>query len=209
VTYETLIVTVEAGVGQILLNRPEQRNALNHTLLDELNAALVALDADEDVRAIVVSGAGRVFCSGLDVSDPKIRVNRDIDEATEVRAWELDTPIVGALNGAAIGVGLTLPLQWDIRIAAEDAPLSFAFSRLGLIPEAGSHWFLPRLVGSSIAAELLLTGATVYRGRGRDDGSGVALRAGRRGAGGGHRDRPRHRRERVPGVGDRGEAAAA
>jgi enoyl-CoA hydratase/carnithine racemase len=157
-TYETLIVTVEAAVGQILLNRPEQRNALNHTLLDELNAALVALDADEEVRAIVVSGAGRVFCAGLDVSDPQIRVNRDIDEAGEVRAWELDTPIIGALNGAAIGVGLTLPLQWDIRIAAEDAPLSFAFSRLGLIPEAGSHWFLPRLVGSSIAAELLLTG---------------------------------------------------
>jgi enoyl-CoA hydratase/carnithine racemase len=157
-TYENVIVTVEAGVGQILLNRPEQRNAVNHALLDELNGALIALDADEDVRAIVVSGAGRVFCAGLDVSDPDIRVNRDITERTEVRAWELDTPIIGALNGAAIGVGLTLPLQWDIRIAAEEAPLSFAFSRLGLIPEAGSHWFLPRLIGSSRAAELLLTG---------------------------------------------------
>lgn len=157
-TYETIIVTSEDGVGQILLNRPEQRNALNLRLLDELNHALVALDAAEDVRAIVVSGVGKAFCAGVDVVDPPAGFNRDIDDSTEVRAWRLNTPIIGALNGAAIGVGLTLPLQWDIRLAAVDAPLAFAFTRLGLIPEAGAHWFLPRLVGSSRAAELLLTG---------------------------------------------------
>jgi enoyl-CoA hydratase/carnithine racemase len=158
VNYETVLVSSEDGVGQILLNRPEQRNALNLRLLDELNHALVTLDADEDVRAIVVSGVGKAFCAGVDVVDPPAAFNRDIDEATEVRAWRLNTPIIGALNGAAIGVGLTLPLQWDIRLAAADAPLAFAFTRLGLIPEAGAHWFLPRLVGSSRAAELLLTG---------------------------------------------------
>lgn len=156
--YETLIVTSEDGVGQILLNRPEQRNALSLTLLDELNHALVTLDAAEDVRAIVVSGVGKAFCAGVDLVDPPASFNRDIDESSEVKAWRLATPIIGALNGAAIGVGLTLPLQWDIRLAAEDAPLAFAFTRLGLIPEAGAHWFLPRLVGQSRAAELLLTG---------------------------------------------------
>lgn len=157
-TYQTLIVTSEGGIGQILLNRPEQRNALSLTLLDELNHALTTLDAAEDVRAIVVSGVGKAFCAGVDLVDPPASFNRTIDDATETRAWRLDTPIIGALNGAAIGVGLTLPLQWDIRLAAQDAPLAFAFTRLGLIPEAGAHWFLPRLIGASRAAELLLTG---------------------------------------------------
>lgn len=156
--YETLLVTAEDGIGQILLNRPRQRNALNITLLDELFAAFRELDADEDVRAIVVSGVGDVFCAGVDLAQPPSSFDRDIDESKETRAWELDTPIIGALNGAAIGVGITLPLQWDIRIVAEDAPISFAFARLGLIPEAGCHWFLPRLVGLSTATELLLTG---------------------------------------------------
>jgi enoyl-CoA hydratase/carnithine racemase len=153
-----LIVTSEDGIGLILLNRPEQRNALSLTLLDELNHALTTLDAAEEVRVIVVSGSGKAFCAGVDLVDPPPSFNRSIEEDTEVRAWRLNTPIIGALNGAAIGVGLTLPLQWDIRLAAEDAPLAFAFTRLGLIPEAGAHWFLPRLVGSSRAAELLLTG---------------------------------------------------
>ena len=159
--YETLLISSDGQVGQILFNRPERRNALTPQLLDEFNHALLALDRDESVRAIVVSGAGDSFCPGADLRELGTKFDRLIDEDTEVRAWELRTPIIGAINGAAIGVGITLPLQWDIRIAAQDAPISFAFVRRGLVPEAGSHWFLPRLIGASRAMDLLLTGRRI------------------------------------------------
>lgn len=157
-TYETIEVSVTDRVCRVMFNRPEKRNALNLTLLQELNAALRAADADEDVRAIVVGGNGASFCSGVDLTEGRTNFDRDLETEHETHAWELHTPIIGAIHGAAIGVGLTLPLQWDIRVIAEDAVLSFAFARLGLIPEAGAHWFLPRLIGASLAADLLLTG---------------------------------------------------
>jgi len=156
--YQTIEVSVADRVCRIMFNRPEKRNALNLTLLHELGDALRAADADEHVRAIVVGGNGATFCSGVDLTEGRTNFDRDLQTEHEVHAWQLNTPIIGAIHGAAIGVGLTLPLQWDIRVIAEDAVLSFAFVRLGLIPEAGAHWFLPRLIGASQAAELLLTG---------------------------------------------------
>jgi enoyl-CoA hydratase/carnithine racemase len=156
--YETIEVSVNDRVCRVMFNRPEKRNALNLTLLHELNAALRAADADRDVRAIVVGGNGASFCAGVDLAEGRTNFDRDLQTEHEIRAWEMHTPIIGAIHGAAIGVGLTLPLQWDIRVVAEDAVLSFAFTRLGLIPEAGAHWFLPRLIGASQAADLLLTG---------------------------------------------------
>jgi enoyl-CoA hydratase/carnithine racemase len=156
--YETLEVSISDRVCTVMFNRPQKGNALNLTLLHELNAALRAADADEDVRAIVVGGNGKNFCSGVDLTEGRTNFDRDVETEHEIHAWELHTPIIGAIHGAAIGVGLTLPLQWDIRVVAENAVLSFAFARLGLIPEAGAHWFLPRLIGASQAADLLLTG---------------------------------------------------
>jgi enoyl-CoA hydratase/carnithine racemase len=156
--YEAIEVSVADRVCRIMFNRPEKRNALNLTLLHELNTALRRADADDDIRAIVVAGNGPTFCSGVDLTEGRTNFDRDLNTEFEIHAWELHTPIIGAIHGAAIGVGLTLPLQWDIRVIAEDAVLSFAFARLGLIPEAGAHWFLPRLIGASQAADLLLTG---------------------------------------------------
>lgn len=154
--FETLVVTVKDGICRILLNRPERQNAFSLTLLDELWSALRRADEDPVVRVIVVSAAGRVFCSGLDTSADDQVSERDTSH--DVHPWRLSTPIIGAINGSAIGVGLTLPLQWDIRIVAEEAKLAFPFVRLGLVPEAASTWLLPRIAGSAMAMELLLTG---------------------------------------------------
>lgn len=156
--YSTIVTTDDRGIRQVTFNRPERRNAFTLQLLNELNDAFRTADDDPAIRVIVVTGAGSAFCAGLDTSEDRDGFERDIDELDELRAWRLNTPVIAAINGAAIGVGLTLPVQWDIRVVAEDAPLSFAFARLGLLPEAGVHWFLPRLIGASAAMELLLTG---------------------------------------------------
>lgn len=158
-TFDTLLVSVDDGICHVVLNRPERQNAFSLTLLDELWEALRLADENDAVRAIVVSAAGRVFCSGLDASAAEEDAPvSERDTSRDIHPWRLSTPVIGAINGSAIGVGLTLPLQWDIRIVAEDAKLAFPFVRLGLVPEAASTWLLPRLTGSSVAMELLLTG---------------------------------------------------
>jgi enoyl-CoA hydratase/carnithine racemase len=130
------------------------------------------LEADDDVRAIVVTGAGDAFCSGFDISDPAAfgadmhkehdeQLGVDSDTMSErVAYWRMATPVIGAINGSAIGAGLTVPMLYDVRFAAEDAKLSFRFTRLGILPDAASHWLLPRIVGVSRAMELLMTGRT-------------------------------------------------
>src|SRR5439155_4325058 len=157
--------------------RPERMNAYTARLGLELRHALAAFDVREDIRAIVVTGAGRAFCAGADlegggdtfsggsggVSDRE-ELARRYAPATDREPWEMHTPIIGAINGPAVGVGLTLTMQWDMRIAAEDAKLGFAYSRGGVSPELGSQWLVPRLVGVSRGLELLLTGKLV-RGR--------------------------------------------
>jgi enoyl-CoA hydratase/carnithine racemase len=167
--YDTILVDVDRGVCTITLNRPEQRNAINLAMQKELFGALRAADADDDVRVIVLTGAGRAFCSGIDLTeggfgdeyreahDAELGVNADTIWE-QVAYWQMTTPIIGAINGAAIGAGLTLPLVCDLCYVADDARLQFAFTRLGVAPDAGSTWLVPRLVGAARAMELLLSG---------------------------------------------------
>lgn len=176
-TYETLLVDVDGGVATVTFNRPEQHNAINLQMEKDLHDALWSLERDESVRAIVVTGAGRSFCSGVDISSGGAAFGADAhaehDAALGVSSdtlwervayWTMDTPVIGAINGAAIGVGLTLPMLFDVRYVAEDAKLSFVFTRRGIIPEANSTWLVPRLVGLSRGLELLLSGRT-FTGR--------------------------------------------
>ena len=169
-TYESLLLEVDRGVALVTLNRPEHLNAFNRRMTQDFFAALDELEADDDVRAIVVTGAGRAFCAGADLSegfsgdDSGSGSGEDRRSAVDVRPWEMRTPVIAAINGAAVGMGLTYPLLWDIRIAAEDAKLGLVFTRRGLLPEGNSLWLLPRLVGASRALELLLTGR-IFDGR--------------------------------------------
>lgn len=163
VEYQTLLVAQAAGVTTITLNRPEQLNAFDATMTAELSDAIVRFDAEDATRAIVVTGAGRAFSAGADVSGSRPPGSDDDAPAGPVepprlRPWELRTPIIAAINGAAVGMGLTYPMMWDIRIVAEDAKLGFVFTRRGLVPEGNASWLLPRLVGAGTALELLLTG---------------------------------------------------
>lgn len=162
-------VTIEDrgdGVALVWLDRPDRGNAFTFAMQAELHEALAALDLDEGIRAIVVTGRGRFFSTGADLESGGSTFAQTADEtaslrravSSRTRPWNLNTPVIGALNGAAVGLGLTLTLQWDIRVFANDAKYGFVFPKRGLTPEAGSAWFLPRLVGLSRATELLLTG---------------------------------------------------
>ena len=165
--YRTITVEEWKGIALVTLNRPEELNAFTPLMGRELGHAFTQLDSSESVRAIVVTGQGRAFCVGaaLDESGSAFTGGTDIDEAigpplSSIKPWQLNTPVLAAINGAAAGVGLTYALQWDIRIVARDAKLAFPFTRRGLIPEANSLWLLSRAIGSSRGLELLLTGRT-------------------------------------------------
>lgn len=165
--YQTILVEVTDGVALVTLNRPDQLNAFTPRMGRELGHAFVRLEASEDVRAIVVTGAGRGFCAGaaLDDEGSTFRGGPNSEDPmgpaiSDLSPWEMTTPILAAINGPAVGLGLTYPLGWDIRLAATDAKLAFSFTRRGLVPEANSLWLLSRAVGSSRALELLITGRT-------------------------------------------------
>lgn len=160
----TLHTSIEHRVATITLDRPERLNAYTVEMGIELYGALHACDQDDEVRAIVVTGAGRAFCAGADLEaggatfarERAWQAARELEHKTS--PWVLKTPVIAAINGPAVGIGATLPLQWDIRLASDRAKIGFVFVRRGICPEAGSTWILPRLVGSARAAELLLTG---------------------------------------------------
>jgi len=170
--YEFVEIDVDdAGVAVVTLNRPEAKNAMNLAMTHEVADALWSLDADDAVRVIIMTGAGSAFCAGVDISEGAATFdaagheehNTELgvtDESITDRfaLWRMRTPTIAAINGAAIGAGLTVTLLFDIRIAADDAKLRFPFVRMNLIPEASSTWILPRLVGVSKALELFLTG---------------------------------------------------
>lgn len=171
----TVLTELRDGVATITLNRPDRMNAFTWRLGNDLNDALVRFDADDEVRAIVVTGAGRAFCAGADLG----RGSRTFDRGgaddpgdprergplgPQLHPWQVRKPILAAINGAAVGVGLTIPLQYDMRIAAEDAKLGFVFVQRGVMPELASTWILPRLVGTARACDLLLSGR-IIRGR--------------------------------------------
>jgi enoyl-CoA hydratase/carnithine racemase len=165
-SYEALLVEIDQGVALVTLNRPDKLNAIDRRMRGELFDALWAFEADDSVRAVVVTGAGRAFCAGADLDDGfGGRTSDDGGDGAaprpsvpDMRPWEMRTPILAAINGAAVGMGLTYPLMWDIRIAADDAQLGLVFTRRGLLPEGNSLWLLARLIGASRALELLLTG---------------------------------------------------
>jgi enoyl-CoA hydratase/carnithine racemase len=166
----TVLCEVKDGVAELTLNRPERMNAFSPQMAVELIQAFRRLGEDDSVRVIVVTGAGRAFCAGADLGggDQTFagrETDGDADEvlprdarARNIQPWKLPKPVIAAINGHAIGVGLTLPLQFDIRIAAVDAKLSFAFVQRGIMPELASTYILPRLIGIARASDLLLTG---------------------------------------------------
>lgn len=157
-------VEIDGPVAVVYLDRPARRNAYTPRMATELHDALVALDADEAIRAIVVTGRGAHFSVGADLDlDWRERQAHDVESLTDpaTAPWALATPIIGAINGDAIGVALTWAMQWDIRVVAEHARIAFSFNRIGIIPDRNSTWLLPRLVGFATAMDLLLTGRTV------------------------------------------------
>jgi enoyl-CoA hydratase/carnithine racemase len=178
---------VADGVATITLDRPDRMNAFTAVMATELAAAATAADADDAVRVVVVTGAGRAFCAGADLGggggtfrdrgrpDPVARgsvdgVPRDWGGIASLPFAALRKPVIAAVNGPAVGIGVTMTLPMDVRIAAESARFGFVFARRGIVPEAASTWFLPRVVGISQAMEWVATGrvfdaAEALRGR--------------------------------------------
>ncbi len=162
--YQTLLTDVSDKVATIWLNRPERRNAFSADMTRELHEAFARFEADDEVRAIVVTGTGKYFSAGADLGRGGSTFARPdgtgqpADAVQRAEPGRMRTPVIAAMNGSAVGMGLTLPLGWDIRFAAADAKYGFVFTRRGLVPEAGATWMLPRLVGVSRAMELLLSG---------------------------------------------------
>jgi enoyl-CoA hydratase/carnithine racemase len=168
VAYETLLTEVRDRVMTVTLNRPDRLNAFTTQMMFDWLDVLDAIDADDDVRAVIVTGAGRGFCAGADLGgggktfdasrEEKIDEHRDGGGRVTLRIFECKKPIIAAVNGAAVGVGATMTLPMDVRIASEDARFGFVFARRGIVPEAASSWFLPRVVGISQAMEWVATG---------------------------------------------------
>src|SRR6185312_274593 len=168
-SFEEIRYEVADQVLTITLNRPERLNAFTPTMGRELIEAFDRADADDDVRAIIVTGEGRGFCAGADLGgggstfDWRDRQNadevpRDGGGQVALRIFESTKPVIAAINGPAVGVGITMTLPMDIRLAADGAKIGFVFTRRGIVPEACSSWFLPRLVGISQAMEWAATG---------------------------------------------------
>jgi enoyl-CoA hydratase/carnithine racemase len=168
VRYETLRTELRDGVSTLTLHRPERLNAFTPRMMEELLAVFDEIDADDDVRAVIVTGAGRGFCAGADLGgggstfdasgEESLDAHRDGGGRVTLRIFESRKPVIAAINGPAVGVGATMTLPMDIRIASDEARFGFVFCRRGIVPEAASSWFLPRVVGISQAMEWVATG---------------------------------------------------
>jgi enoyl-CoA hydratase/carnithine racemase len=179
--YETIKYEVAEQILTITLNRPDKLNAFNATMQREVIAAFDEADKDDNIRAIIVTGAGRAFCAGADLSSGADTFDRDARRGAirrladgrpdysdpnardgggqvTLRIFKCLKPVIAAVNGAAVGIGVTMQLAMDIRIAAQEARFGFVFSQRGIVPEAASSWFLPRIVGISQALEWCFTG---------------------------------------------------
>ena len=170
-TYEHIELEIADGIATIWMNRPDKMNAFTELMRYEIIDALDHTDADDDVRAVIFTGRGRAFCAGADLSSGegtfsrggsdimgRNGVPRDGGGTVSLRIYESKKPVIGAINGAAVGVGVTMTLPMDIRLASTAAKFGFVFSRRGIVPEAASSWFLPRLVGISRAMEWVASG---------------------------------------------------
>jgi len=174
--YTTITTVITDGVMVLTLNRPDRLNAFTLVMMHEMIAALDAADADDAVRAVIVTGAGRGFCAGVDLDDPDAftaarpdpasqdpavwdnPANRDMGGVLALRLFNCLKPVIAAVNGPAVGIGMTMQLPMDIRIASDTARFGFVFARRGIVPEAASSWFLPRIVGMSQALEWCYSG---------------------------------------------------
>jgi enoyl-CoA hydratase/carnithine racemase len=169
--FREILYEVADAVVTITLNRPDRLNAVTARTIEELLAAFDRADADDGVRAVIVTGAGRAFCAGADLGaggatfDRRARgeaaraeEHRDGGGRVTLRIFDLKKPVIAAINGPAVGFGVTLTLPMDVRLASTAARIGFVFVRRGVVPEACSTWFLPRLVGASQAAEWMLSG---------------------------------------------------
>jgi enoyl-CoA hydratase/carnithine racemase len=175
--FEHITYEVADRIATVTLNRPDRLNAFTTRMMWELIAAFDAADADDDVRVVIVTGAGRGFCAGADLESggdtfdagahddgvgrteaEELDRRRDGGGRVALRIFESTTPVIAAINGPAVGVGITMTLPMDVRLAAESAKMGFVFARRGIVPEACSSWFLPRVVGISQAMEWVATG---------------------------------------------------
>ncbi|MFN3387570.1 MAG: enoyl-CoA hydratase-related protein [Allosphingosinicella sp.] len=172
-------VSIDEGIATLTLNRPDKLNALSRPMIGEIIEALDRLEADDGVRAVIFTGAGRAYCAGADLAaagettfDYDRRagaayegedqpVERDWGGILTLRLFAFTKPLIAAVNGAAVGVGATMQLPMDIRIASTKARFGFVFARIGIVPEAASSWFLPRIVGISTALEWCYSGRLV------------------------------------------------
>jgi enoyl-CoA hydratase/carnithine racemase len=214
-SYETIKYEFAEKILTITLNRPEKLNAFNATMQRELIDAFDRADEDDEIRAIIVTGEGRAFCAGADLSsgantfdrdarhgpvkrfadgkvdysDPNVR---DGGGQVTLRIFKSLKPVIAAVNGPAVGIGVTMQLAMDIRVASEAARFGFVFSQRGIVPEAASSWFLPRIVGIAQALEWCYTGRVFPAGQ--QGGPARSAPADRAGAG------PRDRREDGAGV---------
>jgi len=169
--YEQILYDVDGPILTLTLDRPDKLNAFTVRMMQELIDAFDRADADDAVRVIIVTGAGRAFCAGADLSGGSgafdhtagskpitIDTHRDGGGLLTLRIFESKKPVIAAINGPAVGVGVTMTLPMDVRIAATGSRMGFVFTKRGIVPEACSSWFLPRLVGISRAAEWVYTG---------------------------------------------------
>jgi len=174
--FETLIYEVRDSVAIVKLNRPEKLNAFTARMMADLIAVFDVTDADDSVKAVIVTGEGRAFCAGADLSGGGATFDRTAPQALEreegrvgdvyrdgggrvtLRIFDSLKPVIAAVNGPAVGIGATMQLAMDIRMASTDARFGFVFARRGITPEAASSWFLPRLVGLQTALEWCYTG---------------------------------------------------
>ena len=166
--YETLLTELCDGVLTCTLNRPDRLNAFDSVMFKELLQLYEEIDADDAVRVVIFTGAGRGFCAGADLGSgggtfdnsgrESARAHRDGGGVVTLRMYECKKPIIAAINGPAVGVGITMMLPADVRLASDRAKFGFVFARRGIVPEAASSWFLPRVVGISRAMEWVATG---------------------------------------------------
>ena len=172
--YADLLFEIDSNVATITLNRPDRLNAISGPMLESLSQALRDADRDRDVRVIVITGAGRGFCAGLDLkdlvagtgigsngADGLANARFDLANSPPIVLHTTDKPVICAINGPAAGYGMDLALGADIRIASSDAKLAAVFTRRGILPESGGAWLLPRLIGWEKAAEIAFAGRTL------------------------------------------------
>jgi enoyl-CoA hydratase/carnithine racemase len=179
IPYQTIRYEVADHVATVTLQRPEKLNAANPRMVDDLITALDRIDADDDIRAVIVTGSGRAFCAGADISggtdgfahsrdrqrtqssgDPP-RIHRDGGGLLTLRIYQCLKPLIAAINGPAVGMGVTMTLPMDIRLASSEARFGLVFARRGIVPEAASSFFLPHIVGISRALQWCLSGRMV------------------------------------------------